>query len=864
MPSRTSWSIGLAFFVLFGVPNAAHAGGLVFVDIDAVGANDGSSWIDAYTDLQDALSAARNSGGAFTEIWVAAGTYRPTIEGGDRTATFQLVSGVGVFGGFAGGETGRIQRDPDLNVTILSGDLNGDDGFGFRGSDCCIGHGTPGCDNDACEAAVCAVDPFCCDDAWDRTCERRTVCLCGQMCSSRCDNVFHIVTGSGASAAAILDGFMITGGNANGGDAPTNRGGGLVIVTGQPIVTGCVFANNIAESLGGAVYTNSTPRLTNCRFIGNSAASGGGLASELGRPTLVNCTFSGNVASDSGGAVIQIGGGATMSNCTLSANVAAVSGGIRNRLSGTPVITNCILSGNIDNGGVDESAQLSNDPFSRPFVNYTCIQGLTPVFGGLGNIGGDPLFEDSDGPDGQPGTLDDNFRLSQGSPCIDAGANGGVPPDAADLDSDGNRTERVPFDLSGRPRFVDEPATMNTGSGSPPIVDMGAHEVGSDCNRNGFSDELDVASQTSDDCDGNDIPDECEIDEESTAPGGPFFCTLDCDADCNNNGLPDGCELDGDADGVIDSCDDCPGTPVGTPVDAEGCELRGACCLSEGVCFNGLFRESCTAIFGLFLGHGMTCTSDPDGDAAVGCGDRCPQDGTKTHPGACGCGVPDADADHDGVADCIDPCPADDPNDTDGDGVCDSADPCPLDSPDDTDGDGACNSQDPCPIDNPDDTDGDETCDSADGCPTDPAKTEPGVCGCGVADADMDGDAVADCNDECPGTAAGVPVGEDGCPQIGACCFLVGVCVENTRPVDCDLVGGTYQGNQATCALGCGFHGDFDRDERVDLDDFEMFVGCLTGPSGDFAPGCRIGDFDRDRDVDLHDVTAFQAAFTGP
>ncbi|HEY3477130.1 MAG TPA: SBBP repeat-containing protein, partial [Anaerolineales bacterium] len=91
---------------------------IYYVNWDATGADDGTSWEDAYTDLQSALSAASYG----DKIWVAAGTYKPT-SGTDRTISFTLKNGVAVYGGFAGTETSRAQRNYEANVTVLSGDI---------------------------------------------------------------------------------------------------------------------------------------------------------------------------------------------------------------------------------------------------------------------------------------------------------------------------------------------------------------------------------------------------------------------------------------------------------------------------------------------------------------------------------------------------------------------------------------------------------------------------------------------------------------------------------------------------------------------------------------------------------------------
>jgi hypothetical protein len=118
-------------------------------------------------------------------------------------------------------------------------------------------------------------------------------------------------------------------------------------------------------------------------------------------------------------------------------------------------LTNCILWGNSDEGGTDESAQIHNF-VSIPVINNSCIQGWTGGLGGIGNIGDDPVFRDADGPDNIVGTMDDNLRLIEGSPCIDAGNN--------------NEPNLPEMDIDGHPRIIDGDCNDTD------IVDMGAYE----------------------------------------------------------------------------------------------------------------------------------------------------------------------------------------------------------------------------------------------------------------------------------------------------------------------------------------------------------------------------------------------------
>ena len=259
-------------------------------------------------------------------------------------------------------------------------------------------------------------------------------------------------------------------------------------VKGGVTVANCLFVENsstseveTAEASGGAASFGDQTKVYNCTFVGNRTnnmvgpTSAGGAVLFLGSATLTDCAFIGNAAegnTGTGGAAYVLEGVPTLTNCTFTANTASECGG----LWATPDtrLTNCIAWGNSDNGGTGESAQV----FGTPIVNYCCIEGWTGDLGGVGNIGDDPLFVDPDGPDDIFGTEDDDVRLLSGSPCIDAGCNGALPRDWADLDDDSDTRETTPLDLDGEGRFFDDPNAPDAGCRCPPIADMGAYEFG--------------------------------------------------------------------------------------------------------------------------------------------------------------------------------------------------------------------------------------------------------------------------------------------------------------------------------------------------------------------------------------------------
>ncbi|MCH7847246.1 MAG: hypothetical protein IIB53_02675 [Planctomycetes bacterium] len=239
-------------------------------------------------------------------------------------------------------------------------------------------------------------------------------------------------------------------------------GGGLFSDDVRVELSDTLFLENFsAVHAGGAMIDSDVESLiVNCTFLGNTAGyDGGGLQLLGGSPkTIVNSLFLGNVAFRDGGGIfnpVSGGGdaGRRFANCTVAGNTAGgVGGGI---LAGDTdnVIENCVVWGNSDINGQGQESQVtfSNWPFP---VNYSCIQGWNGTYDGVGSHGNDPLFIDPDNGD---------YRLSSGSPCIDAADNSAVP-------------KGIDTDLDGNLRFVDDPDTKDTGFGDPPIVDMGAYE----------------------------------------------------------------------------------------------------------------------------------------------------------------------------------------------------------------------------------------------------------------------------------------------------------------------------------------------------------------------------------------------------
>ena len=441
---RDAWRL-LAAAILV-VPAAAQS--VWRVDAGAPPGGNGASWATAFDSLDDALLAA----GVDDQIWVAAGVYLPSVEvhpGDPRSAAF-AVQAVGLYGGFDGTETSLDERAGLFDQTRLSGDL-----------------GAPG-------------DPA--------------------------DNAYHVLcvnNPSGIPAGwTVVDGFDISGGNADGSwnDARygggihcfnsalslarctlrENRawwGGGLHAQPGIVQVKWCTFADNAVTGRGGAIWGMSLGlKVYNSTFARNAASGRGGalyvnsIASSppgsLPFVVFVNCLLHDNRAARGGAAYVGAGnygsGKATFSQCTVAYNYAEEAGGgiLARTNMPTPAevrIHNSIVWAN----------RAPKEPQLRGRIAVAWSDVQHPLSSGLGNISADPLFIDPAGRDLRPGA---------GSPVIDAADNGRVQPDLLDLDGDGKLMERTPVDLAGRRRFLDDPAVPNTGVGGARVVDMGAYE----------------------------------------------------------------------------------------------------------------------------------------------------------------------------------------------------------------------------------------------------------------------------------------------------------------------------------------------------------------------------------------------------
>ena len=384
----------------------------------------GESWDSPVGTLLDALTVQGDC-----EIWVAKGSYElmpipysafPNFGLTDifpnPAHTFQLRDGLSVYGGFTGTETARNQRDWRANLTILSGDL----------------------------------------EVNDTTDSRSLVTDTSQISGT---NTYHVVTGSGVTRTAVLDGFYINAGHANGtanstcseqcgggiyndngsptlrnlvilGNHTTDDGGGIYNLNGsQPLIEDVSVISNTAQSSGGGIYNalNSPARLDRVFIQGNSAQFlAGGIYNRESDSELVNVVMSGNYAGSSGGGMFNNNASPNLTNVTISGNRTngSAGGGIFNTFSSQTHLSNVLIWNNQAGATVGTAdVSLYNVNGSTSTITHSLIQGQFPA--GDGNLDGtvntsDPHFITPVDPATAPNTAGD-FRLLLGTIGVDAG-----------------------------------------------------------------------------------------------------------------------------------------------------------------------------------------------------------------------------------------------------------------------------------------------------------------------------------------------------------------------------------------------------------------------------------------------------------
>jgi hypothetical protein len=341
-------------FVAEFAENIRHTDGIIYVTTTGAGNGNGSSWQNAYKGLTHPLiyadhhnpTVASGTGDSIRQIWVAEGVYCPAYKAGngtqEREKAFVLVPDVKIYGGFAGTETDVSQRDISAHVTTLSGDT-----------------GVP-------------------DD--------------------NSDNCYHVVTATGNAAndslkTAVLDGFTITRGNANGNILNVNGcGGGIYFVASSPVLNNIIISENTADNSGGGMCnTNySSPVLSNVTVRNNSANnSGGGIFNDGGMfndgaasPELTNVIIHDNSANNSGGGIYNRDSSPKLTNVIIRNNSAykeyGSGGGMSSADCAHPVLTNVIVTGNHApyGGGIE------NEGKSYVTLINVLISGNSATYGG--------------------------------------------------------------------------------------------------------------------------------------------------------------------------------------------------------------------------------------------------------------------------------------------------------------------------------------------------------------------------------------------------------------------------------------------------------------------------------------------------
>ena len=471
----------IAFVGMLGGENGGGhpppAGPVLYVNHAASGGNNGTSWGDAFSSLRDALAAAQ----AGQEMWVAAGSYSPFVNN-RATDTFLLPSGVALYGGFAGTESERAERDWNAHETMLSGHIEGQtnvrhivtatgavdariDGFTILaghsegenpytdgvGAAVFVGQGEgrltlANCrivDNHAQEGGVVYFDA----NANDPSLRIENTVFAGNSIGSEWARGILQIRSNAAEVWLEACHFV------NNPSGIFSEAGHLQVLRSQFLAQTNIaveinyhgarndFVNSVFDANGGGairMVNSQQLRVANCVFArnGNPAMVGGALNISQGRFEVYNSTFYGNSA-DEGAAIAWSYGWA-----------GAATSRIHNAIFWDNTGDNVIL---LERYNTDDvmTLELRNNLLQGGAASVATWQDPVLVVENL--IDSDPLFVDAGTPagaDGLWGTADDGLRLaSNESPAFNAGLAALLPVDWLDVDGDEDVGEALPLDL---------------------------------------------------------------------------------------------------------------------------------------------------------------------------------------------------------------------------------------------------------------------------------------------------------------------------------------------------------------------------------------------------------------------------------
>ncbi len=359
----------------------------LYVKHNAAGANTGSSWSNAFTSLQSALSLAAKCS-AITEIWVAVGNYYPSADEfgntnpswDERTKTFSLRNNLAVLGGFTGNELPDFDPAQRTYINMVSTLLSGDIQRNLNIA----------------------------DNAYNII---RNVPLYGQLMYN----------------TAVLDGFTIVSGRANriGPNSslvfPFSYGGGIFNYLAGIEVRNVIFDSNYGLVGGAMSNILSGVSLNRIQVIRNSGYYGAGIVNDASSPWIFNATFQVNITETDGAAISNnFGSGPIIANSSFSGNKVTKSasqsegGTIYNYDGSSPFIINSIIWGNSD--GIYNVPASAGNAASNPQITYSIVQNLSPEEGAY-NLDVNPLFVTQPNIGGSTG----NLRLQPCSPALNAG-----------------------------------------------------------------------------------------------------------------------------------------------------------------------------------------------------------------------------------------------------------------------------------------------------------------------------------------------------------------------------------------------------------------------------------------------------------